>query len=446
MKKRGLLFLIALSLVMLLGAAVVWVNSPALEHPQLANQVLLDTTKRFQERQKQAQSAQLNGFLAPQFRPFWEGRGRNKPGTPFENAVRGWQEYTSSAYAEPIDHQALLNRKDPTYLDRRAAFAEYLSALKEALSKPYFIDPAAGVGDVPNLLSMRSIALGATALAESFWADGRHREAVTSTVVALDAGRHLLEDSTMSQMVGISCHLALVETLYRSWDSEPLHSWQQWHELADQLQSACLTKELIVASHEQDLFNGFITIQGIIKNPSSLGTLSSFGSAMTSPTKFAHILNAPGMLEREKRIFLNQSTRILTALQQPLEAMLKTQTTSFSWSGWFLGQSSMLVAGPENLARAFAVVLDYRAQMAGLATVAGLKAYRGKLGAYPEHLSQLSELGLHPIEGFEWGSMEYTRGESIAVKLPSEAIPLLRKVTATSGWVTRTPEGLSFKL
>lgn len=436
--------LLALFLVALLGGVGLWINTPQLEHPQVANQILIDSTQRFQERQKRAQSPQLNGFLAPQFRPFWEGRGRVKPGSSFEKAVRGWEEYSCVTYQEPTDHRTLLNRKDLIYLEKRATFAEYLSALKDALGKPYFIDPAAGACEIPNLIALRSIAISAAALAESQWAEGGEQQAVTSVVVALDTGRQLFEDSSLSQMVGIGCHLAVVEMLYRAWSSETEHSWEEWRELADHLSTACLTKAQIIRSHEQDLFRGFITVQSVIKNPSSLGTLASLGLA-NSPN-FAYILHAPGMLEREKRIFLNQATRIIVALQQPLEAVLKTQTTSFSWGSWLLGKSSLLVSGPEDQARAVALVLDYQAQMAGLATVAGLKAYHGKSGAYPQDLTQLSELGLQSIEGFEWEKMEYTPGESLLVKIPSEAVTLLRKTTRTPGWVTRSPDGLQFRL
>ena len=148
-------------------------------------------------------------------------------------------------------------------------------------------------------------------------------------------------------------------------------------------------------------------------------------------------------LQREKRIFMNQTALQLRAVKG--DNLRKYRAPKPGLASSLKGESgSVALINVDDFARADAIMEFNRLCLVGASTTLDLRAYRSKNGQLPENLDGLKKMGLK-VPG---DALIYDRNQkTLTVKAPQDVLGVISgKDFALPGWSEVTSEGLRLSI
>ena len=148
-------------------------------------------------------------------------------------------------------------------------------------------------------------------------------------------------------------------------------------------------------------------------------------------------------LQREKRIFMNQTALQLRAVKG--DNLRKYRAPKPGLASSLKGESgSVALINVDDFARADAIMEFNRLCLVGASTTLDLRAFRAKNGQLPENLDGLKKMGLE-VPG---DALLFDRNrKTLTVKVPQDVLGVINgKDFALPGWSEVTSEGLRLSI
>lgn len=421
-------------IVLLISLAGIWLQFPQLSHPELVKEVNELALQRFKQRQEKARDPEFNGYLHPRFVEFWGSHQTAKKGGKTEKSVYRWKDFSSAAYGELQPHRTQLEEQDPEYLEARTDFEQLLPELYDALKKPVLLAPEERFDMLAfeniNIIAVRGLAHALAGLGESYVAAGEPERAIRPFLGCLQLGKHLEEQGSMVACMGaiIAYRAGLDATVGLLQPSAPL-STADWTTLKTTTQRTLPKKDLIARILEDEIARALRTFEIIGKSKTARVNFTGGGL----------LFELPGMLEREERIYLNQTAQLLLALREKRRP--PSTSPAHSLGAWLQGTAGVLSDGLSlTYDRPILLVTYTRRELEALTVCAALLSYRSDKGEFPDTLGLL-DLG-SICDDLEWDK------QSAVLFLPlQETLPKkLKNIYTNSPWIAWDGNGFRCRL
>lgn len=386
--KKLLLALLGL-VIFAISLLAIWTQFPQLAHPQVTRAAITAALERETARQSKAGDPALNGYLAPEFLPFW-GAPFDLGPSPTEAIVQAWKPYSTLSQGEVVDHQTRLSEAD--YLKARTDFENLLPALERALEKEAFVVRGRSLDLLSDsnlhLSHMRGLVQALSGLAESYKAEQRVSDAVAPLLLGLRLSHAIeQEPSLVNAMIAVALNRIVVDSVLGIIGPKDQLTPEQWKELSSALLENLGPENQLETGLEDELALADATFQKINHNASLRGNFIRGGA----------LYSFPGMLAREERIYFNIMSQTLMDVRQ---GQRNTPIPRFTLGSWLQGRSGPLA---DNLLGINAERLDSlfkqkNSLLLGLGVSTALLGERARLGQFPSDLSFMKV----PTEGLEW--------------------------------------------
>lgn len=418
----------------------IWVQHPRVHQPEIIEQAMAATEKRFQAYQAHANNPAENGYIDPNFLPTWGRRSELVKGCKAEKVMKAWsQRYSSAHEGERVDHQALLASPDPEAVKAHDDFLELLPQLLAALNKPYFVASVTELNlesELPNFIGVRAAAQALSGYLEFRAAEERYEDfgpvlsALFNVCENLEGQAILIGDMIASAVRSIA-----YDAVRGSVNPETPMTAEQWAEISNVFLSRLPRKELYYECMQTDLYLFSKSMDDLAQGKSS----ASSGS-----------VPVPGFMARERRIYLNIIAKILEAARddQPYP-FVGGNGLELNFNNFFTGRVGILssIAIPAT-SRAGDNLKENRRKMLGMGLATGLIAYKKKKGSYPEKLEQIAEVGIE-LGDWDRGIPQYTvspEGARLVIPIPPQQVSASSKSWAETGWAVRKDQELVYEL
>ena len=406
------------------AAFVFWLNQPAATGEQQVAESVSAAKNRFAQTQREADNADLNGYISEEFLPLW-GSGRQKGEVaPVKQTVIDWVAFAD----EDTDHEALLANKDEKYMATRQAFEALLPSLVATMNKRLFVVPRPALSSfaTPDAGSLRMLAQAINGYVRSKTAEGQPTEAVAPVAALFSLGGKMQGRETLSNdLMGITLQRAAFEALALIPGDAKL-SAEDWLALGTAVNHGIPPKDQMSRAFEAEVG---ITLENIQQNEKEAAESGSYLDRL--------------FLQREKRIFINQTAVQLEALKGG--KLPDYQYPEPSTSGFLTGETGTIaLLQVSDFLRARDIMDFHREALILTAAAMDLRAYRAKNGKLPETMDKLSEMGLTPPEG----PIEYSpEQETILMEIPADSLQNVdAKDFTLPGWSEVTDKGLKLFL
>jgi hypothetical protein len=449
--------IVALSLLVLCVLAYgVWVQFPLVNHPQRTNQAMIEVALRYRTLQREAADPAVNGYLAPEFLPYWAGLGKGNPNNSVQPVIDRWLKYCPQSYLEQdaTDQAKLLASGDTEYLVAKKGISQLLRRVYPELEKPFFLDPQASLDELINMIALKNLVAASNGYAQALMAEGEYDQAFEMLRLPFLVGGHWRARDSDTMLFGFTFQTLGLEALVGLWDRNSKPNPDALLALSRTITETMPQDVHLVEAAEQEMVEAVATVKAYAKNPSVLATQAQLMSGLGSgtPAHFYHILRLPGQLSREERILMNLFDKRFPSgsHKTSFSQLINLSSNNTELTSWILGEHPLLSEGLDFSPRLVALIYSHRAKMTASATVLGLFAYKQKYGQFPQKLEELGTLGLVEAEGFEWKTLKYDPAQELRV--PYEAaidISLLRvqKNSFTAKpWLVTTQDGILVRL
>ncbi len=441
MKKR-VFILVALSLGIIIATYAFWVSFPPVKDPAFVEQAMKNASERFEAIQAQAKDPAKNGYLTPEFLPFWGRRGQEADDkAPINNVFDNWANFSSPSTGEPVDHKKLQIEEDEKYLAALKEFDAMAPSLLEALRKPIFTTPEdrlAFDNIVLNFIAYRKAAQTLVGLAEAKKAQNRPVEVADILVTVVQSGERLMgHNSLIHDMIGVAIQAIGGEGIALLVDPAQPIGAEKAAELTGRLVAAVPSADQLYRSLEAELLMGHNGITDIIES----------GSKAADEVPVSGI---PGFMQREDRIYQNVMAGLMKKAQAGEATTLPPGFDDPSLSDWITGKTGILaqILVP-NFTRAGAQVDFNRARTSGIATAFGVMTFREKEGRLPKDLDELAQSGIPVLSESDLKAMGYKvegSGARLSVPFKPPEDMTFNVSHDGEGWFELQGEEIVFKL
>jgi len=386
-----------LALVVLLGAFVVaygvWWQFPASRNQEIVNQSYQVTLDHLKELSAQAEDPARNGFLNPNFLPYWGRLGmEQQESSPVAETVRSWAKYSTVAQSEKIDHRTLQTEGDEAYAEALEGMEGLAPELQAAMTRPLFLPPnykLSAQSQVPNYIAARACAQAMTGLAEAQSARGESEQAAQNLVSVMQFGEGFYGQGTlMVDQIGASVQSMGIDGFNGLIDPNSDFSGDVWKGLSGAILESIPPQDTMLRALQGEILFCHNSLEHFAQNPEALGDGA-----------FAHYGLLPGFYKREERIYNNLMSDLILQFQKEGAVTMPKEVGEFSTADWLTGKNGpvvkMLVPDFERAHRKIDLT---RKSLAALATVTAVAAYRAEEGELPASLAQLSETGLPMVK------------------------------------------------
>ena len=447
---RKVLILGGATFATLLVTCFVWIQFPRVSDPQFVQQTVIDGQNYFAQGQVNALEKGKNGYLRPEFLPYWGRKGQEYVAkSPTELLVKGWNLYSTAAQAKTVDHRHLQVSKDSAYLKARQSFESLAPALESAFRSETFVAPETRFDYdtmTMNFIALRSCAQAMTGFAESEMAAGNTDRAASSLGSLFTLCQALQQKGPLINEM-IVCAIAsnaTAETLALVTPKTQM-SAQIWKALAGDILTSVPHKDRMFPLMVGEMSCAKLFFSGLRNNRQlSANSASNLGISTSG-------LYIPGVLAREERIFDNVHTRLLKGLQQTGSVSLNSADLNPTAIDYFLGQSGVMVQLMLPNMEGISQRLDLDRRLRTVtATVYAALAFRAEHGRLAKNLVELTSKYPLPEDNQSLGLEYKVKDSGATVHIPyGEAQRFLESTEEFPGlasWVRVENDGLSFQL
>lgn len=410
---RRLLIAFATLALLVVAAYGIWIQRPALKHPQLIDDAITSSLERHQAYQEHARDPQKNGFLSKTFSPFWGRKDQEqKSNSQVGKVFSAWnQDYSTAGKGELVDHVALQESQDPAYLKAREDLAKLVPELLSELNKPYFVapedKPTTFATMVPNFIAMRAVSQALAGYARSLTAEGKPAEAAKVLEGGLSFGHNVGGHGMLiSDMISVAMLAIIHDAALGCLNPESNLSADQWREFAQRALDSAPSERLLYQSLQAEIWVAHNSLEtGAIGDE-----VGELGSALA----------LPGFMAREMRIYKNVMSECLLAVEAGRRFEIDLD---LGVGGMLKGEAGVIAAIlVPNFTRAGLQISQIRKKLLSLGAAAGVLAYKKTHGDYPETLERLQEVGVKlPWEGPNPDWLEYEKQDGSARLVTSVA-------------------------
>jgi hypothetical protein len=417
---KKIIAIVVVLVSLMAGAFAYWINQPSLQGEEQITESVSSAKNRFAQSQREAKNPDLNGFLSEELLPLWAPGAAKAPVSPVQQIVSTWAAFSNGTRGNQVDHTSLLQAKDESYLAARNAFETILPDLVLNLNKRLFVVPRSALSsfETPDSGGLRMLGQAVYAFVESKVADGKPAEAIAPLASLFSLGGKMQGRGTLvNDLQGISLQRTAFETLALIPSDSDLTT-EDWLKLGTAVAQGIPPTDQMARAFEAEVSVGLEHIQ---KNETAAAESGSYLDRL--------------FLQREKRIFMNQTALQLAALKSDNFANYEDPESS--------GGTIALIR-TSDFVRASHLMEFHRRSMVLTATALDLRAYRTKLGKLPETLDKLADMGLEAPKD----AVEYTAElGTISIKIPPETLEGLdRKDFNLPGWSEITEDSLKLTL
>lgn len=360
----------------------VWVSKPALKDQEIVEQALVSFEKARSEDQSKASDPEVNGFLNETLQPLWgAGHQKHDDKPEVEQVVEAWNlTYSEPGTGKAIDHKNLLDSNDADYLKKRSELEKYLPVFKEALNTEEFIAPAQGparlLEPTADLAACRTLVQALCGYGDSLVAEQKPDEAAEIYESCLNLSANLQgQGSILSEMIGVAVVRICLDSILDNFHPDTALSPEEMKQLGRAIVPAAPSEEsfrLALAGevarfsrHIQEVKNGSenVPVEGST-NQTALSTL-------------------PGLVEREERLYLNNSAEMLQAYDSDQDDQFLGKIQKAGFGSWLKGETSYMAAiVTPNYSRARLQVRTARKFALGAAVSYAMLACRRETGEW----------------------------------------------------------------
>lgn len=434
-------------LILFIGVYFFWVSSPAITNSAPVDEAIKATKTRLDELQSHANNPDENGFLNKTFVVYWGVTGQQyTKDSEIEKTVEAWsQNYSSQGTGEVVNHADLAAKKDAEYLAKREAFAAEVPGLVESLNKPYFVAPEKGRRSIttlyPNLVAMRAVAQGLSGYGEALASEKKYDEAINVYIANWNLGKNLYsQGSLLYDAIGNAIQ-SLTSASFETYIRPELNvSAADWKRVADALADRFADKDAVFGSVQGEVTIGVWYLEDSLsgKTNTDAGDISQELSSLSM---------APGILDRERRMYWNTCGEFLEAVKNDKEDEFFKRVEKFDLGTWFSGDMSVLAAvALPNVSRSEANMSIGRKHLQALAVACALISQNKATGSFPNAIQDLAatypklkEAGALDLE-FQY------QAESGSLLLPLAEAELEKVSTGEASWVSKEKDGIKFSL
>lgn len=376
----------ALAISIFLGICAIWVQFPRLQQPQLVSDRLRNALERNTQLQLKAQDPELNGFLSVPLRPLWDQPDTvGEADTSAAERIRRWNLYSTQKSGETMDHERF-SKSDVQYLAALSEFESLAPDLLEAFGKPVFTTPVIEptfYSPLMNFSAVRSGVVGLITLAEYKSAQGQVWEAAQDLLEVLKFGRTVQDSSSLiSDLAGVAFQSLALDSMFVLLTPGQSFEAQQWREVSQSLIKSLPDPEQLARILESEMLAAQNSIQQRDSN-----------SRQSLQPSWAY--NAPGLAQRELRIYFNIVSEMLGQLQTEGKIVMPLRLGEFSRSDYLAGKTGLLaVFALADLDLVQQQIIYNRNRVLGMAVTASVSAYLCEHGTLPKSLLSLAESGL----------------------------------------------------
>ena len=422
--------IIAIVLVLCLafsGLFLFWINQPTLVGESQISESVGSAKSRFSQLQREAENPNLNGYISTQFEPLW-GAGQPQETSEIEQRLLAWNAFSNALRTGQTDHAAKLATKDKEYLAARAAFEELLPALSEALNKRLFVVPRDNLSSygVPDMGGLRLLSQAVYAYVESKVAEKDAASAVGPLAALFSLGGKMQgRENLVNDLSGVTLQRTAFKALALIPSDSNLTA-EDWLTLAAAVSHGTPPPDQMISAFEAEVAS---SLEHILANEKDAAQSGSYLDRL--------------FLQREKRIFMNQTALQLRAVKGDNLRNYRAPKPGLASS--LKGESgSVALINVDDFARADAIMEFNRLCLVGASTTLDLRAFRAKNGQLPENLDGLKKMGLE-VPG---DALLFDRNrKTLTVKVPQDVLGVINgKDFALPGWSEVTSEGLRLSI
>jgi hypothetical protein len=386
-----------------------WVVLPTSHYDSDCQQVVARATEARKRLQSQALDASKNGYLDPDFLPFWEYHKANSADaaqilagkdTPPQCEIRTLIEtvlpLSDPAQGKKTELEELVMAKSAKALQPFLDFEAFYPKVHKVENMPVFIVPSSEswthtTSKVANFIALRKLAHCCAGYTDYLVLTTQGDKALAVCQDSLRFGRTLagvrgtLIESMFAAALQSIAHSSLAMVL----QSEAKFSLGSLKALAKTLEDTNFPETLLSDSLEAELCVGLNTLDESAEQPGQ----GVFGWL-------------PGLLSREIRLFKNDFFPILK--QARVGSVMMNQAPSGNLSDWFTGRhglmSALMIPNCSGAEQQFRLA---RKRQAFLHLYTYARIYRLAKGKWPAKLDDLSSVGYKPLAGFDVARVHY---------------------------------------
>lgn len=442
-----------LALTLLLSLAVlgfgVWLQTPRSKNHQLVEAATVAFSDNFERIQKIARDPAQNGYLSETFLPYWGRKEIERdPNSEAGRVVRDWVTNHSWVWTgRAVEHKKLWDSQNTDYLEKRKAFEGLVPELVKAIEKPVFMYlsdelPVLGT-EFPDSKAIAASVFALVAYADSEVALGRIDSALPLYRAAMGFGCRLQVNGLWQDLqLGFFLRSGATQSMLHSLGLESDLSYQQRREIVAILLENKSAPEAISLA-----LGGWAQVTGSKFDAHQNGTVSEDDSSEQAVGSLGYV---PGLVGRDKRIFLNQVAEVIEAQSNGSQEEL-LHKFELNSRGDFLGKDGLVInvnlPNPDKVSQRDRAC---RKLNLGAATCFLVREYQIEKAKNPTDLEQLLE-GEARAEEFaplkEWKAT-LVKGEDRWVL----SVPLARDeakfifVPKDCEWIKKTNTTLGFEL
>lgn len=377
--KSRILLSVVVTVLLCFGLGRLWLSTPALQNQDGLKKSISRAQSRFLQLQREASNKTLNGYLSQEFLPLWGAPGVADPEAQVVKDFSDWAAFAAK------DHGQLLKTRDEAYSKARARFEKHLPALVATLDKRLFTVPRKTLSakESPSATGLGLVAQAVYAYTASKVAEGKPETPLPALGALYTLGGNLQGRDTLSlELTGIS----LQRTAFRATGLLPRDSsisGKQWIALSSAILSTLPPPEGMTRAFELEVA---VSLEQLSRSQEALARSSNTLEQM--------------MMERETRIFLNQTSAQLRMVQAEMgESFTPTQSGAIP----LIRLNDFLTARD--------IMSGHRLMLQLTMTALDLRAYRASRGKLPPTLGGLKEMGIEPpLASAEYDPKEQTLG------------------------------------
>ena len=255
---KKIIAIVVVIVALLMGAFFYWIHQPALVGEEQVTQSVNDANKRFAQTQREAKSAELNGFLSEEFLPVWSGQEGE-----VKQTLTTWSAYSNALRGNEVNHSALLD--DANYRAARDGYEAVLPSLLTELDKRLFVVPRESLSSsqAPDANGLRTLSHSVYAYVESKVAEGKPEEAVRPLAALFSLGGKMQGRETLgNDLAGIAIQRIAFQAVALIPSDSKLAA-QDWLSLATAVNQGIPPKDQMARAFEAEVS---VSLEQIQKN------------------------------------------------------------------------------------------------------------------------------------------------------------------------------------
>jgi hypothetical protein len=406
-----------------------WVVLPVSRHESECVQIVSRVTETRKKLQARASDLRLNGYLAPDFLPFWGSRktdpananvilaGNNpQPDSEIGRLLESIAPLCDLAQGTPTELGKIAKGEVKGTLRPFVDFEAYYPRIHEVENLPLFVvpdsKPQSHSTPTYNFIAVRKLAQGCAGYADYlvFCEKGDQALGVCEDSLKFGSSVRNCSGNLLEMMMAVALQNIAQSSLSMVLQSKVELSLAELHAVSKTLEASQIPQGLLVQSLESDLCLGLNSLE------------ESRSQAIGKGSVGIHWL--PGLMAREVRLYKNDYIPLIQQAKNHGAAGIPN--LEFAGLSWFLGRrgifSGLMIP---NWARAGEQLTLLRKRQAFLHLYTHLRMEYLSRGVWPASLDELKGRGYHPLEPIELAKVRYSvRQDEIDLELFLDPVEL----------------------